>query len=66
MQIIKRKRISKAIFILGFAFTGYGICMRDTDFILAIRMMLGGVIVAWIGWLLTEYYEWREERKHDR
>lgn len=58
------KYIAKALFIIGFVIVCIGVCMGDADFILAIRMMMGGMIIAWMGWLLTEFYEWREEMKY--
>lgn len=58
------KYISNVLFIIGLMTVFFGICLGDTNFLLAIKMMMGGFIVAWIGWLLTEFYEWREEMKY--
>ena len=55
------KYISKALFIVGFIVMCIGVCMGDANFILAIRMLLWGAIIAWRGYLLTEYCGWLEE-----
>ena len=59
------KYISSALFRMGFLIVCLGVCMGDANFILAIRMLLWGAIIAWIGYLLTEFYEWREERRYE-
>lgn len=58
------KYISSALFIIGLIIVCIGICLGDTNFILAIRMLLWGMIAMWMGWLLTEFLEWREEIKY--
>ena len=64
LRKIKRKRISKAIFIAGVFIAGIGIYLLDKKVLLAIRLMLAGAVIAWMGWLLTEYYEWLDEREN--
>ena len=59
------KYISSALFIIGFLIVCIGICLGDVNFILAIKMLLYGMIAMWIGWILTEFYEWREERRYE-
>ena len=64
MRKIRRKRISKAIFKTGMLIAGIGVHLLSERFILAIRLMLAGAVIAWMGWLLTEYYEWLDEREN--
>ena len=59
------KYIAKVLFVIGFIIVCTGVCMGGANFILAIRMLLYGMIAMWMGWLLTEFYEWREERRYE-
>lgn len=60
------KYISSALFRIGFLIVCLGVCLVDANFILAIKMLLWGMIAMWMGWLLTEFYEWREEQRYEQ
>ena len=50
------KYISNGLFIIGFAAIVFGVCTVDSNILLAVRVMFGGLIAGFLGWLLYELF----------
>jgi len=50
------KYISNGLFIIGFAAIVFGVCTVDSNILLAVRVMFGGLIAGFLGWLLYDLF----------
>lgn len=50
------KYISNVLFIIGFAAIVFGVCTVDSNILLAVRVMFGGLIAGFLGWLLYDLF----------
>lgn len=50
------KYISNGLFIIGFAAIVFGVCTVDSNIFLAVRVMFGGLVAMFLGWLLYDLF----------
>jgi len=50
------KYIGNVLFIIGFLAICLGVCMADANVLLAVRVMFGGLVAMFLGWLLYDLF----------
>lgn len=50
------KYISNGLFIIGFVAIVFGVCVVDANILLAVRVMFGGLVAMFLGWLLYDMF----------